>query len=759
MSKNRFHRGMHLELQGREYVIEERLPNGDLRLRDIAINESKSFEEKELVNSLFDGRLVFLGDNQTTAVQRKGAELFVDDFNMLEEDDPRKKEARRRWAYVRAIVDSKLTKPNTTELALLIEHVHRETHDSKKAPYWKNVYYGWYMSYIKSGEDIRVLLPRYKKRGNTGRKFSAGRKFNGQTYSEKERALAKEVANIVDEIINEEYLTPERLSVSEIADRVEGRIADINLLRSPDDQLPIPHKNSVYNIVSRLDEYEKDSARYGKRYAEQKHRCNKHAPQPSRPLERTEIDHTKLDLFVVDEETRLPLGRAVLTNLLDKCSREVLGINVGFDPPSYLSVMRCIHHAINPKTYLKAEYPAVENDWEAYGLPEVIVVDNGKEFHSRSFEDACLQLGIVVMYSPPYHPRYKASIERFFGTQNKRLLHQQRGTTFSNIFERHDYDPAKNAVISFKAFMELVHVWIVDVYHQSYHSGLKDIPAHVWREGIKQFPPAMPRRMEELRVMLGHIEHRIIGPSGIELFTLFYNCEELARLRRKVNGSKEKIALKYDPSDLSVIYVYDKQQDRYIAVPALDQEYTKRLSLWQHKVIQSYARRDVLGRLNIDGLRRAKKKIQEIVEAEIVKGSKSGARTKVARWFGVRQPNYQSHLELQHQEEDQRELQDTSEGSMVLLNPNTEPFAGVSNVRSMEVSEKHGDCNGQSVEEEAVDASESGKRKGKKDISEELKRLDGADQRPNENDELDMRGFNSDYNLPKKGTKDDRITP
>ncbi|MEO1340074.1 MAG: hypothetical protein AAFV28_02775 [Cyanobacteria bacterium J06635_13] len=74
-----------------------------------------------------------------------------------------------------------------------------------------------------------------------------------------------------------------------------------------------------------------------------------------------------------------------MTSAVDKYSGVVLGYYASFNPPSYLSVMQCMSHAIVTKDYLKADYPNVENDWDTHGLPEVIVVDNGKEFYSTSF--------------------------------------------------------------------------------------------------------------------------------------------------------------------------------------------------------------------------------------------------------------------------------------------------------------------------------------------------------------------------------------
>jgi putative transposase len=762
MSRHRFQKDMHLELCGREYVIEDHLPNGDFRVKDIALDEAKAVSEAELVDELFGGQLVFLGNSRTTVVQRKAAEKFIDDLNMVDDGDPRKIEAKRRWAYVAAIINSKSPRLNASTLIPLIKRIHAEIRDPNKVPHWRTVFYGWFKSFLASGEDARVLVPKFRQRGNTKRRFAKGRKAKEEKFSEKELRLAEEVAEVVEEVINEEYLNPQRLSLQEVWDKLDARIAEKNQLRDPDDKLPVPHKNSLYRIVSRLDAYEKDRARFGKRYADQKHRCNKQAPQPTRPLERTEIDHTKLDLFVVDEQTRMPLGRPTLTTLLDKYSREVLGINVGFDPPSYLSVMQCLNHAIKPKNYLKTEFPKVRNEWQAYGLPELIVVDNGKEFHSKDFEDACLQLGIVVMYSPPYVPRYKAAIERFFGTQNRRLLHQQRGTTFSDIFERHGYDPQKNAVISFDAFMQMLHIWIVDVYHQSYHRGLKDIPAHVWREGIKQYPPALPRRMEELRVLLGHIEHRVIGPSGIELFTLFYNCEELARIRRQ-QKVKDKVIVKYDPSDLSLVYVYDGQKDKYIAVPAMDQEYTKGLSLWQHKVIQSHAARDAKGRVKVGGLREAKKMIQEIVDAEIAKSGKASSKSKVARWENTRQPDYSSRPDAQQNAEANERNGRVETGTFI--NPELNPYEGISAIESTpsDVTQDEGIQPTAGVIDLATEAKKrEGKKTGSASPKKEHKLVQAkpaAVEPPRDSDsaaeledeeELDMTGFSAGYNLPGK---------
>ena len=126
--------------------------------------------------------------------------------------------------------------------------------------------------------------------------------------------------------------------------------------------------------------------------------------------------------------------------------------------------MRCLKHAILPKTYLSRQFPSVKNRWECYGVPELVVVDNPPEFHSRHFERACLEIGTDIQYAKVLVPWYKGKLERFQGTMNHDLLHGNPGSTFGNILERDDYDPGQHAVVLLSTLREMLHKWIIDVY-------------------------------------------------------------------------------------------------------------------------------------------------------------------------------------------------------------------------------------------------------------------------------------------------------
>jgi putative transposase len=679
MSKNRFHKGMHLLLQGREYVVERRLPNSDLQLRDIALGSFREEAELRLIDAWFEGQLEFLGDAATTVAQRKAAKEFISDLSALADDDLRKKELKRRHAYLKPVIDLAsrgVAKINQEILEPLIRKVHETIGDKKRTPNWKTVYYCWYRTLIIT-EDIRALTPQYKKRGNFTRKFSGRRK---DKYSERDREKARGVAEVVDEVIGEKYLSRQRLTVAAVYEALRGRIADENRFREEGDKLPTPSERSIYDVVNQLDEYEVVKARHGKRIADLRCGMFKRGPQPTRPLERVEIDHTRLDLFVIDPVTKMPIGRPTLTIAVDKYTRMVLGFYVSFNGAGFLSVAHCLRHAILPKTYVKNIYPSVEHTWNVYGIPEMIVVDNGLEFHGDGFEDACLQLGTVISYCPVKKPWFKAIVERYFGTLNRKLLHELPGTTFSNIFEREDYDPAKNAIIGLNKLLEITHIFIIDYYSQRKHRGVNDIPARRWDAAIQEYPPALPARREDLQVLLGDVEYRTIQTDGISLFDLVYNDTILARLRTGRKGYKFKI--KYDPTDISVIYVLDPDSDKFLTVPAESQQYTKGLSLWQHKVIQRYVRRVTEEKVDVVALCRAKEKIIKIIDQDWLKIAQSGPKGRMARFKNVGQPDYEKLAGFVERTDTQALSTSGDNSQQLYLNPMASHLTGVSDLKS-----------------------------------------------------------------------------
>lgn len=614
MAKFRFQRGVHLVLNGRECIIEQRLADSRWQIRDVANETYISAFNSELVDAFFAGQLQLIGEERAAKyVQRKIAKDLSLDFTELPEEI--RKEVKRRLAYVRSIPMEHRNTAKETILVPIIEKVSKQIGDP--FPPSCITLYRWARDFTASGEDIRSLIPSVKNKGNRSDKVPQTR-----------------VSEIIDEVIAGYYLTTKRPSVQAVYEAIVLRIDDENRSKAEDDEhLRLPAQTTVYNRIGKKDPYDVAKARYGSAYADQKFNVVGAGPRTNRPLERVELDHTKIDLFVVDDESRLPIGRPWFTSIIDRYTRAITGFYLSFNPPSYLSIMHCLRHSVMPKTYLREKYPTIQNTWDMYGIPELLVTDNGKEMLSTSLEDACLQIGTKVQFAPIKLPWYKGTKERFFKSLNTQFLHRQPGTSFSNIFDRKDYNPTKNAVIGFKTLMELIHVWIVDVYLQKEHRGLNDVPARVWAVGTSDFEPELPKRKEDLNVLLGEVIKRKVTKVGIEWEGLIYKGDGLSLLRRRLG--EQFATVKFDPSNIGVMHVEDPLTSSYIKVLAVDASYAIGLSKWQHMVIKEYARRNVKGVIDIAALVRAKANIQRIVQEEYHRTKKTGSRQKMARWLNA----------------------------------------------------------------------------------------------------------------------------
>lgn len=625
---------MQFKLRGREYVIEKRLPDGTIRIKDIITDERSAMPEQEIIEAVFgnDGELLGHDRNQDVLKERL-KKTGVCDIACLKDDDPRRIELQRRISYVKAVEVAGVKIRTGEVLRPIIERVAGAIHDDKKPS--ESTVRRWIIFYEASGKDVRSLVPATKARGNRQRRFFGQRLSKGDFKNDpKAQERANKVAELLENAIDEVYLKDQRFTVDAVYDALLVKIEDGNRFRDHDDQLPQPAKSSVYDAVSKLDDYEVIAARYGKKIADEKYRAVLQGPRPTRPLERVECDHTITDLFVIDPIMMLPIGRAFLTWMICVYTKMILGFYISFNPPSYLTVMECLKHAIRPKTYMRRKYSSIKNDWNPYGIPEVLVVDNAREFHGRNLEDACHQLGIVLQFGQRGKPWVRPSVERSYRTVATQLHHQLPGTTFSNIFEKGDYEPGKTAIITPDVLDEITHKWLADVYQVSPHRGIRDVPALRWEKGIAEWPPALPVNNEILDVALGYTEERVPTARGIELDNLFYNDDDLALVRRTLDSSK-KVIIKRNPSDLSLIHVYDERHNRYIPVPAVDQDYTRGLTLYQHTVISRYARDELKRNVNAFSLARAKREIQEIVEREWAAGkSKSRTRKRLARYRG-----------------------------------------------------------------------------------------------------------------------------
>ncbi|WP_287203496.1 Mu transposase C-terminal domain-containing protein [Mesorhizobium sp.] len=355
------------------------------------------------------------------------------------------------------------------------------------------------------------------------------------------RTLDEKREEIVRRTINAFYLKRTRPTVSQLVRDVQTNCMSAGL--KP------PHRRT---IVARLEDI--DLQKRARRRGEQKIvKATTAVPGAfgaSRPLEVVQIDHTKADVFVVDEETRQPIGRPWLTLAMDICSRMVTGFYLTMDAPSRLSTSLCLLHSVFDKSVWLRERE-IREPWPVAGLPTTVHVDNGSDFRSRAFKRGCEDAGMAIEWRPPGEPRFGGHSERLIGTQMGKL-HLLPGTTFSNEQELGEYNSKRHAALTLRELERYIALDIVGSYHQSIHSSLGRPPIAVWQEHEGEIPLRLPQ--DRLRFWLTFLpeQERTLRPTGIHLFGLRYWS---AALSADVGRSDRRLLVKYDPRDLARIFV------------------------------------------------------------------------------------------------------------------------------------------------------------------------------------------------------------
>lgn len=316
------------------------------------------------------------------------------------------------------------------------------------------------------------------------------------------------------------------------------------------------------------------------------------------PLATGQIDHTPLDVMIVDSSFRIPIGRPWITVLIDVYSRVVLGFFVSLRHPSTASVGRCLAHAFLPKDRWLRDR-ALEISWPVWGIIRIIHADNAREFHAKMLRTAALEYGSSLRFRPVAHPLYGSYIERYLET-TLTTVHTLPGTTFSTPFERRDYDSESLAVMTIDSLERWLALFF-DEYHHTVHTGLGTTPLKRFAEGLLPGPhgpgvglPPIPTDPRKLRIDFLPYKDRVVHPRGlIHYLDVDYQSDDLRRFARDyaspaTNGPSKKLRFRRDPADISVIYYWDETLAAYAAVGYADPSHPA-MSVWEWEALRAEA--------------------------------------------------------------------------------------------------------------------------------------------------------------------------
>jgi putative transposase len=249
-------------------------------------------------------------------------------------------------------------------------------------------------------------------------------------------------------------------------------------------EVPVPNHRTIKRRLATYDPKELSKARFGAKVAEEAFRPVQVNHQPTLPFQLLQVDHSPVDLIVLDERDRLPIGRPWITLAIDIPTRCVAGFYLSLEPPSIVSVAMVFTQCVLPKDTWLADRGLDSLEWPLCGIPDGIHLDNAKEFHSHALVRGAQEYGIELSYRPLGQPHYGGHIERLIGT-TMGAVHLLPGTTFSNVKEKGSYNSAKQATMTMTELERWLALEILGRYHKSVHSALQMPPLAAWEKGMR----------------------------------------------------------------------------------------------------------------------------------------------------------------------------------------------------------------------------------------------------------------------------------
>lgn len=269
-----------------------------------------------------------------------------------------------------------------------------------------------------------------------------------------------------------------------------------------------------------------------------------------RPLEIGHIDHTELDVEVVSSRTGRVLGRPWMTLLIDAYSRRVAAIYLTFDPPSYRSCMMVLRECVRRHNR----------------LPQIVVVDGGKEFSSTYFEALLANYECTKKQRPPAKARFGSLCERMFGVSNTQFIHNLRGNTLimRNVRQvTKSVNPKGLAVWSLGELHDRLREYLYEVYDTADHPALGQSPREAFFTRLAETGERRHRMIpydEAFLVLTMPTTTRgtakVLSGRGVKIHHVYYWCE--AFRDSEVQG--QQIAVRFDPFDAGVAYAFVHKQ-------------------------------------------------------------------------------------------------------------------------------------------------------------------------------------------------------
>lgn len=386
------------------------------------------------------------------------------------------------------------------------------------------------------------------------------------------KRLPTEVEEIVGTTLREQWLTLEAPPLAPVVAEIRARCEEAGFAQP-----------SYVAITRRIPALFSPEEIAKKRSANPKHLLRLrprpgyiHAPNP---LDVCQIDHTPTDINFVEvvDGAGVFVGRPNLTIVTDVTTRAILGFCLTLEKPSVLSVALCLAQAMCPKEAWLASRN-LSHAWPMFGRPRLLVTDSAKEFKGHAFQRGCEDYGIRIRYRDRGRVHQGGVVERLLGKLNA-VLTTYPGSSGRSVADRDEYPSERRACLSFADLERCVALAVIDHNLQENAKTLK-VPLAEWQRNAAALHDVGD---DPQRVLLSFLPgaERQLSPQGISMFALHYYSPWLGIIIPE-RDRLGKLDVRYDPRDISQVYVRDPETRTFRPVERRDGQTTP-LTLWEHQ--------------------------------------------------------------------------------------------------------------------------------------------------------------------------------
>ena len=449
-----------------------------------------------------------------------------------------------------------------------------------------------------SRRQVYVLIRRARQGSGLVTDLARGQSSGGKGKGR----LSEPVELIIRDLLQKRFLTRQKRSLAALYREITQACKA--------QKLRVPARNTVALRVASLDPRKVARSRGGQDAVRDLQGVGGLPPEVTAPLEQVQIDHTVIDLIIVDERDRQPIGRPYLTIAIDVFTRCVPGMVVTLEAPSAVSAGLCLAHAACDKRP-SLERLDVEMNWPMSGKPKLLYLDNAAEFKSEALRRGCEQHGIQLSYRPPGLPHFGGIVERIIGTAMQ-MIHELPGTTFSNPNQRGKYDSDGMAALTLRE-LERWLTLAIGAYHGSVHGTLLQPPAALWADAVaRSGTPAIVTHATAFLVDFLPVIRRTLTRTGFVIDHIHYYADALKPWIAR-RGSLPAFLIRRDPRDISRIWVLEPEEQHYLEIPYRTLSHPA-ITLWEQR--QALASLRQLGREQVDeaALFRMIRQMRDIVD-------------------------------------------------------------------------------------------------------------------------------------------------